>query len=119
MTGFDLHGTIKVNVICGSSGKKPRLQGGSKGISFSISKGSAIVQQLMLEANTIGVDGQEYVLLFEAVISGSETLEIEPFKLSFLFYDGMSRSIFIFNEFFVILKQFFIHLSRVIHSVNI
>ena len=47
----------------------------------------------MLEADTKGVDGQEYVLLFEALLSASKSPPIEPFRLPFFFYDGKDNNI--------------------------
>ena len=83
-------------------GVVPCLQGGQKGsLYFDISKGTCTVHQLMLEPDTEGIDGQEYIIVFEVIIADSRELEVEPFKLSFLFYDGKKNLAFLIYPFFL------------------
>ena len=93
---MDLQGTLNVSVEDNGRNSVPLLQNGHRNAAFEFCKGSATVQQLMLQADTAGDDGQEYVLSFEATPAGSQKLPIEPFKLSFLFYDGME--VFIYHH---------------------
>ena len=52
-------------------------------------KGVATVQNLLIQANTAGKDGQEYLLNFSAQIPANASPHpIPPFTLAFLFYNG-------------------------------
>ena len=77
-----------MNVEAGVEKQVPMLQNGETSASFQLEKGTSSIESLLLQSGSKGVDGKEYVLSFEAVLSESEITKIEPFKLSFLFYDG-------------------------------
>ena len=52
-------------------------------------KGVATVQNLLIQENTAGKDGQEYLLNFSAQIPANASPHpIPPFTLAFLFYNG-------------------------------
>ena len=49
----------------------------------------AIVQNLYVQENTNGKDGQEYLLNFQAVLGARAVPHpVPPFTLAFLFYNG-------------------------------
>lgn len=95
--GVDLQGMLHVSIESNGNRECPCLKEGPDGALFHFLKGAVSINQLLLAPDTKGVDGQEYVLSFQARLSGLESLEIEPFKLPFLFYDGI--------------EHFFLHLS--------
>lgn len=58
-------------------------------IDIPLVKGTATVQNLHIQENTNGKDGQEYVLNFQAVLPAKATAHpVPPFTLAFLFYNG-------------------------------
>ncbi|XP_065063463.1 structural maintenance of chromosomes flexible hinge domain-containing protein 1-like isoform X2 [Rhopilema esculentum] len=89
--GTEIKGHLKVNVEAGDKEQVPMLQNGETSASFQLEKGSSSIESLLLQSGSKGVDGKEYVLSFEAVLGDSEITKIEPFKLSFLFYDDVAK----------------------------
>ena len=83
-----MNGMLKVNVESGGKREVPCLQNGLTCAAFELKNGTSMIESLMVQADTKGIDGQEYVLSFSAESVCVNASQIEPFKLSFLFYDG-------------------------------
>ena len=67
----------------------PVLAGNVYSTEVPLVKGVATVQNLLIQENTAGKDGQEYLLNFSAQIpANASSHPIPPFTLAFLFYNG-------------------------------
>ena len=67
----------------------PALTGNLYAMAVPLEKGSATFTDLMIQENTVGKDGQEYLLNFQVQIPASSSPHpIPPFTLAFLFYNG-------------------------------
>ena len=69
----------------------PALVGNVYSMEVPLFRGVATVQNLLIQENTAGKDGQEYLLNFETQIPANASPHpIPPFTLAFLFYNGES-----------------------------
>jgi len=80
----------------------PALAGNVYSMEVPLFRGVATVQNLLIQENTAGKDGQEYLLNFETQIPANASPHpIPPFTLAFLFYNGerrrLSISFFIYD----------------------
>ena len=100
LTGETLRGKVVINVSSSSEGidEIPALAGNVYSMEVPLVKGVATVQNLLMQENTAGKDGQEYLLNFSAQIPPNASLHpIPPFTLAFLFYNGETSLSFIDN----------------------
>uniref|UniRef100_A0A6P8HCY5 Structural maintenance of chromosomes flexible hinge domain-containing protein 1-like isoform X2 n=1 Tax=Actinia tenebrosa TaxID=6105 RepID=A0A6P8HCY5_ACTTE len=96
LSGEKLQGkvTIKVISIIDGIDEIPSLANASRNnqIEIPLVKGTATVQNLYIQENTNGKDGQEYVLNFQAVLPSKATPHpVPPFTLAFLFYNDVRK----------------------------
>lgn len=94
LTGETLKGKVVVKVTTPSDGidEIPALAGNVYSMEVPLVKGVATVQNLLIQENTAGKDGQEYLLNFHTQIPANASPHpIPPFTLAFLFYNGMAR----------------------------
>ena len=67
----------------------PALAGNVYSTEVPLVKGVATVQNLLIQENTVGKDGQEYLPNFSAQIPANASPHpIPPFMLAFLFYNA-------------------------------
>ena len=80
---------ITVNSSSEGIDEIPALAGNVYSTEVPLVKGVATVQNLLIQENTAGKDGQEYLLNFSAQIPANASPHpIPPFTLAFLFYNG-------------------------------
>lgn len=94
LTGETLRGKVVINVSSSSEGidEIPALAGNVYSMEVPLVKGVATVQNLLMQENTAGKDGQEYLLNFSAQIPPNASLHpIPPFTLAFLFYNDVRK----------------------------
>uniref|UniRef100_T1ITP1 SMC hinge domain-containing protein n=1 Tax=Strigamia maritima TaxID=126957 RepID=T1ITP1_STRMM len=91
--GFNLHGKIAFQIKCNSSVSEiPQLSGGDGFIEVPLQKGQAVVQNLIIEENAAGMDGQEYILQCTVHIPNlPRNQSIPPCNISFLFYNDVKK----------------------------
>ena len=83
---------ISVNSSSEAIDEIPALAGNLYSTEVPLVKGVATVQNLLIQENTAGKDGQEYLLNFSAQIPANASPHpIPPFTLAFLFYNGEMR----------------------------
>lgn len=88
ISGTSLNGKVEVVIKKPSQiDEVPMLLGNAMMTEFALINGTANVQNISIQQNTAGKDGQEYILSFSVRISGQQ-LDIPPFNLPFLFYNG-------------------------------
>ena len=88
VTGEQCTGKIEIRINkTPSTDEFPMLQGNVQKTDVPLESGIAVVQNLSIQENTQGKDGQEYVLSFTAHLNGRRQT-IPPFNLPFLFYNG-------------------------------
>ncbi|CAH3188148.1 unnamed protein product [Porites lobata] len=91
LTGENLKGKVVVKVTTPSEGidEIPALTGNVYSLEVPLVKGVATVQNLLIQENTAGKDGQEYLRNFHTQIPpNSSPHPIPVFTLAFLFYNG-------------------------------
>ena len=96
LTGENLKGKVVVKVTTPSEGidEIPALTGNVYSLEVPLVKGVATVQNLLIQENTAGKDGQEYLLNFHTQIPpNSSPHPIPVFTLAFLFYNGKYSSV--------------------------
>ncbi|CAH3149223.1 unnamed protein product [Porites lobata] len=94
LTGENLKGKVVVKVTTPSEGidEIPALTGNVYSLEVPLVKGVATVQNLLIQENTAGKDGQEYLLNFHTQIPpNSSPHPIPVFTLAFLFYNGKKQ----------------------------
>ena len=80
---------ITVNSFSEGIDEIPALAGNVCCTEVPVVKGVASVQNLLIQENTAGKDGQEYLLNFSAQIPANASPHaIPPFTLAFLFHNG-------------------------------
>ena len=80
---------ITVNSSSEGIDEIPALAGNVYSTEVPLVKGLASVQNLLIQENTAGEDGQEYLLNFSAQIpANASPRPIPPFALAFVFYNG-------------------------------
>lgn len=91
LTGETLKGKVVIKVTTPSEGidEIPALAGNVYSMEVPLVKGVATVNNLFIQENTAGKDGQEYLLNFHTQIPANASPHpIPPFTLAFLFYNG-------------------------------
>ena len=91
LTGENLRGKVLIKVTTPSEGidEIPALAGNVHYMEVPLFRGVATVQNLLIQENTAGKDGQEYLLNFDTQIPANASPHpIPPFTLAFLFYNG-------------------------------
>ena len=84
-----MNGVLLVSIKTDGSNIYPLLENGETNTSFQFHHGIPKVESLLVQAGTKGLNEREYILVFEVRPSNEdEAPVIEPFELSFLFYDG-------------------------------
>ena len=74
----------------------PALAGNVYSMEVPLAKGVATVHNLLIQENTAGKDGQEYLLNFHTEIPvNASPHPIPPFTLAFLFYNGKASFSFV------------------------
>ncbi|XP_044184398.1 structural maintenance of chromosomes flexible hinge domain-containing protein 1-like [Acropora millepora] len=94
LTGENLKGKVVISVNSSSEGidEIPALAGNLYSTEVPLVKGVATVQNLLIQENTAGKDGQEYLLNFSAQIPANASPHpIPPFTLAFLFYNDVRK----------------------------
>lgn len=94
LTGENLKGKVVVKVTTPSEGidEIPALTGNVYSLEVPLVKGVATVQNLLIQENTAGKDGQEYLLNFHTQIPpNSSPHPIPVFTLAFLFYNDVRK----------------------------
>ncbi|KAK3749277.1 hypothetical protein QZH41_016043 [Actinostola sp. cb2023] len=94
--GENLQGKVLIRITSPIDGidEIPTLANASRHnqIEVSLVKGVAIVQNLYVQENTNGKDGQEYLLNFQAVLGARAVPHpVPPFTLAFLFYNDVRK----------------------------
>ncbi|XP_046854704.1 structural maintenance of chromosomes flexible hinge domain-containing protein 1-like isoform X2 [Xenia sp. Carnegie-2017] len=91
ISGTSLNGKVEVVIKKPSQiDEVPMLLGNAMMTEFALINGTANVQNISIQQNTAGKDGQEYILSFSVQISGQQ-LDIPPFNLPFLFYNDVRK----------------------------
>ena len=91
LTGENLKGKVVITANSSSEGidEIPALAGNVYSTEVPLVKGVATVRNLLIQENTAGKDGQEYLLHFSAQFPTNVSPHpIPPFTLAFLFYNG-------------------------------
>lgn len=94
LTGENLRGKVLIKVTTPSEGidEIPALAGNVYSMEVPLFRGVATVQNLLIQENTPGKDGQEYLLNFETQIPANASPHpIPPFTLAFLFYNDVRK----------------------------
>ncbi|RMX48106.1 hypothetical protein pdam_00002687 [Pocillopora damicornis] len=94
LTGESIRGKVVITVSTPSEGidEIPALAGNVYRMEVPLLKGTANVQNLLIQENTAGKDGQEYLLNFETQIPANASPHpIPPFTLAFLFYNDVRK----------------------------
>ncbi|KAK3699756.1 hypothetical protein QZH41_015606, partial [Actinostola sp. cb2023] len=94
--GENLQGKVLIRITSPIDGidEIPTLANASRHnqIEVPLVKGVAIVQNLYVQENTNGKDGQEYLLNFQAVLGARAVPHpVPPFTLAFLFYNDVRK----------------------------
>ena len=107
LTGENLRGKVLITVSTPSEGidEIPALAGNVYSMEVPLFRGVATVQNLLIQENTAGKDGQEYLLNFETQIPANASPHpIPPFILAFLFYNGEFLRVWPVNKYVVCIK---------------
>ncbi|XP_062987369.1 structural maintenance of chromosomes flexible hinge domain-containing protein 1 [Elgaria multicarinata webbii] len=91
-TGNDLNGKIiaKIKSSIEKDTEIPLFQGNTTTVEFPLHQGIVEIEDLVLAENSPGRDSTEYILVFEPVIPTLKR-DLEPYSLSFLFYNGYKK----------------------------
>jgi hypothetical protein len=91
-SGVELSGRLLVELVnSANETEMPVLVGNTTHLQLNIVNGRALVQNLMIQENSPGKDGQEYRLRFTAEIPDNRNIVIPPYELSFLFYNDLRK----------------------------
>ncbi|KAG8571143.1 hypothetical protein GDO81_011539 [Engystomops pustulosus] len=90
LAGVDLNGKIIAQIICsaGTEEEMPYFQSNTDILEFPFKNGSADIPTLILAENSPGKDSTEYKIKFSLVCQTKEKIDVEPYFLPFLFYNG-------------------------------
>eukprot|EP00079_Xenopus_tropicalis_P016421 XP_004915276.1 PREDICTED: structural maintenance of chromosomes flexible hinge domain-containing protein 1 isoform X1 [Xenopus tropicalis] len=93
LAGSNLNGKITAKIICASEDitEIPQFESKDDIIEFPFRKGSAEISGLILSENTTGKDSTEYKIMFTLLSPTIETKEIEPYYLTFIFYNDFEK----------------------------
>ncbi|XP_071952834.1 structural maintenance of chromosomes flexible hinge domain-containing protein 1-like [Antedon mediterranea] len=95
--GEDINGKVSVTVCSsvsdtdeGDDSEMPCLDQSASNMTFTMTKGRALIENVTVEANTPGKDGVEYVVKM-AVTSSKLSNKVKPFCQPFLFYNDARK----------------------------
>ncbi|XP_070535302.1 structural maintenance of chromosomes flexible hinge domain-containing protein 1-like [Ptychodera flava] len=88
--GEKVNGKVQVSIESSSDKYElPKLVGNVSSIEVILTKGAAILANLMIQENSPGRDGQEYIVRCQVV--GAGLRDIEPYDQPFLFYNDAKK----------------------------
>ncbi|XP_002741520.2 structural maintenance of chromosomes flexible hinge domain-containing protein 1-like [Saccoglossus kowalevskii] len=87
--GDGITGKVSVTIIPTTCDEIPKLVGNVSSIEVVLNNGVAQLSNLMIQENSPGKDGQEYILRCQVIGQGLE--DIEPYDQSFFFYNDAKK----------------------------